>query len=990
MRSHIPKLWSRPHKIPLWLALMVPFVCLTGWTIGVVGYLSYRSGQHSVENLANQLLRQTSERVSDRLHSYLQLPQQTVAANHLAWEQGTLDTNNPEQLRQQLWQQMILNPSLPASGFWSDDGIALGYVRMASEEERSLAEKVSGQTIPLGTVFFNEIRPNQRRYYWIDSQGKPRKLVYQFKDDFRTVAWYRHAKTINQQSWTPVSFARVIPLLQTIVFSPIHDVSGKFQGVFTTNYFLSEISDFLNQLHLSPTGQVFIMERSGDLVATSIKAEALGVRKIDGKPVRLSALNSQDRGTREVSTQLIQQFGNFDHIKEPRQLSLMVAGQRQFVQITPYSEHYSLEWHIVTVIPESDFMKEIQANTYQTLLLCGLALMGSVGFGIWTSRWLARSLSRLTQATQIFTQKRLEQTLPDTRIAEVEILTEAFRSMMIDLQVADRLRLNYEQDLEQQVAEKTAALREAQRIARMGSWEFDVATGVSTWSVEQFRIFGFDLNVSLPNFDLNVSLPNYASFLDLIPLDDQPKLRTAVDEAIAHGIPYTIEHGIICPDGSIRHIISRGEAVFNEQGQVIKLVGTIIDISDRKQLELDLQLSESKLNDILNSASAAITRIQFTVDGKWDISYVSKGCETISGYSPAELIADQYLWYNCINPEDYANFQDQIYADIFAQNSGTYIYRFTHKDGSQRWISQTTHSRWDDKQNVYVVTFLTTDVSDHKRIELELVSSRDLREAIYNESTDATFLCNSVNRIVLDCNRRAVEMFEANHKDELINIYGNTLQKLQFTHEEMVEINEEMDTLGFWSREIEYITKKGNSFWGNLALKRINIGGQVMNLVRVTDVSDRHRIDQMKSEFISVVSHELRTPLTSIHGALNLLSEGLIEPQSERGQRTIAIAAEAADRLSRLVNDILDSERLESGKVTLQKQPCNVTDLSNTAIELMRVFANNVGVNLKVSTLAISVDADPDKIIQVLTNLLSNAIKFSPENSTVWLTSGFL
>jgi PAS domain S-box-containing protein len=144
------------------------------------------------------------------------------------------------------------------------------------------------------------------------------------------------------------------------------------------------------------------------------------------------------------------------------------------------------------------------------------------------------------------------------------------------------------------------------------------------------------------------------------------------------------------------------------------------NISDRKQLEINLQLSESKLYDILNSATAAITRLQIEVDGTWKISYVSKGVEAISGYSPAELIADQDLWINRIYPEDWQIVEKEVFANIFAQRSGTYIYRFQHKDGSQRWISQTNHSRWDENQNVYVVTIISTDISDRKQAEIEL------------------------------------------------------------------------------------------------------------------------------------------------------------------------------------------------------------------------------------------------------------------------------
>lgn len=152
------------------------------------------------------------------------------------------------------------------------------------------------------------------------------------------------------------------------------------------------------------------------------------------------------------------------------------------------------------------------------------------------------------------------------------------------------------------------------------------------------------------------------------------------------------------------------------------------------------------------------------------------------------------------------------------------------------------------------------------------------------------------------------------------------------------------------------------------------------------DITERRTVERMKDEFVSVVSHELRTPLTSIHGALGLLASGLLGTLSENGQRMLGIAVQNTDRLARLINDILDLERLESGKVTLAKQTCDAADLMVKAAEVMQTMAENAGIALSVSPQSVQLWADPDRMIQLLTNLLSNAIKFSPQGTTVWLT----
>ena len=126
----------------------------------------------------------------------------------------------------------------------------------------------------------------------------------------------------------------------------------------------------------------------------------------------------------------------------------------------------------------------------------------------------------------------------------------------------------------------------------------------------------------------------------------------------------------------------------------------------------------------------------------------------------------------------------------------------------------------------------------------QLQKQKDLFASIFNESADAIFLVNIETGLIAECNRRAVEMFEANSKDELLNIEGQTLQKEHFTPEELSSIWDEIDIKGFWSREIEYVTKKGKLFWGNIAVKQIYVAGQKMNIVRVTDISDRKQAEE--------------------------------------------------------------------------------------------------------------------------------------------------
>jgi PAS domain S-box-containing protein len=163
-------------------------------------------------------------------------------------------------------------------------------------------------------------------------------------------------------------------------------------------------------------------------------------------------------------------------------------------------------------------------------------------------------------------------------------------------------------------------------------------------------------------------------------------------------------------------------------------------------------------------------------------------------------------------------------------------------------------------------------------------------------------------------------------------------------------------------------------------------GSQLGAVVMFRDVTERRAIERLKSEFVSTVSHELRTPLTSIRGALGLLSSGMLGTIAEKGQRMLAIAVSNTDRLVRLINDILDLERIESGTVELQRGPVDANSVMVQALEGVQSMADEARVRLAIIPATGALWGDSDRIIQTLTNLLGNAIKFSPPETTVMLS----
>ncbi len=179
--------------------------------------------------------------------------------------------------------------------------------------------------------------------------------------------------------------------------------------------------------------------------------------------------------------------------------------------------------------------------------------------------------------------------------------------------------------------------------------------------------------------------------------------------------------------------------------------------------------------------------------------------------------------------------------------------------------------------------------------------------------------------------------------------------------------------------------RDGTEFPVEVVLNPIHTGERLLILGVIIDISERKRLERLKDEFVSTVSHELRTPLTSISGSLGLLMGGAAGKLPDSAARLLAIAQSNSQRLVRLINDILDIEKMESSQIVFHFKPVETRALVEQAIEGNRGFADGYGVRLRLDSAAASglVHADPDRLAQIVTNLLSNAIKFSPSDGEV-------
>jgi PAS domain S-box-containing protein len=184
------------------------------------------------------------------------------------------------------------------------------------------------------------------------------------------------------------------------------------------------------------------------------------------------------------------------------------------------------------------------------------------------------------------------------------------------------------------------------------------------------------------------------------------------------------------------------------------------------------------------------------------------------------------------------------------------------------------------------------------------------------------------------------------------------------------------------NQELEFRHKSGELRIVLVSIEPIDLGGVRCTLNMINDITERKRLE---NEFISLVSHELRTPMTSLLGALDLLKSGQLGDLSPKGKQILDIAVNNTERLVRLINDILDLERMKSGKITMHKIECNVAEIMTQAVETMQSMADKSRIKLQLEPVSAQLWADPDRLLQTLTNLLSNAIKFSEPEQIILL-----
>lgn len=432
-------------KLSLQTLLIVPFVLQIFAAVGLTGYLSFRNGQKAINDLANRLSSEVSDRIDQHLDTYLATPQQINQINADAASLGQLNLQNLPKLGHFFWKQMqVFN---------------VGYIFYSSVQGYYAG---SGYFLDPGKISIDELSANTKgktHSYETDKQGNRTQLGYVYDYEPRKDSVYKDASRAGKPIWSRITNWEGFPEILSIASGyPIYN-NNTLQGVLIVDVRLSQISDFLRKLAVSPSGKIFIVERDGLLVASSSQEQPFKI--IDKKAERINAVNSSDLLIRSTANYLQQTFGSFREIKKNHNLQFTQKGSRQFVHTAPWQDEFGLNWLVVVVVPESDFTEQINANTRTTVLLCAAALLLAVSLGIFTSRRILESIFSIVTASEAIAAGKLNQKVPDSNVKELGILAASFNCMAQQLRESFTALENNNEELEIRVKERTKELSEA-------------------------------------------------------------------------------------------------------------------------------------------------------------------------------------------------------------------------------------------------------------------------------------------------------------------------------------------------------------------------------------------------------------------------------------------------------------------------------------------------------------------------------------------------
>ncbi|ABK42759.1 multi-sensor hybrid histidine kinase [Magnetococcus marinus MC-1] len=550
------------------------------------------------------------------------------------------------------------------------------------------------------------------------------------------------------------------------------------------------------------------------------------------------------------------------------------------------------------------------------------------------------------------------------------------------------------QHAEDSLKESQKALLEAQNIAQVGNWTWTIETNTLSWTDEIYRIFGL-----IPQ----ETPPTYQAFLSAIHPEDRLFVQNAVNQALEQlNTPYQVEHRIIRPNGDLRTVVELGRVERDQQGTPFRMIGTVQDITARKQTEALLLSSEIRFRSLFDSMNegGALHAMVFNEHGNpidYRILEVNKAYTEILGITKEQA-------------------EGRLATEIYGQTSPPYLelYNRVVKTGqSLRFETEYSPmvrnfeiSVFSPGENQFATVF--TDITERKKTLQKLNGALDELEKKSNflqslvQNLPDLIWMKDPEGVFLTCNP-AFERFVGSQEQQ---IKGKT--DYDFVDQKLADFFRMNDLLAIEKGgpviNQEWVTFAADGHKALLETTKTPMfdkQGRIIGVLGVAhDITATKQAEQdlihakekaeaayqAKSEFLATMSHEIRTPMNVIIG----LSDILMETPIDHEQRDHLLRLQKANKtLLDLVDSILDLSRIEANQISLKQEPLNLALMVEETMSMMSIVADQKGLRLESQVTQATDDywslGDESRIRQILVNLIGNAVKFT-EKGSIWVT----
>jgi PAS domain S-box-containing protein len=703
-------------------SILLLLICAILFSTGLVSWVSFSGSRDAVGDLGLQLRKEVSHRISEHLLDFLRLPHEINRNNADSLQRGLLSAQDPDRLITRFAEQVDLFPSVSSIYF----GNVLGGLANSGRDP-DLDARYSIRT--------DDFKAGVFRKFSLDAQGKQDgEMATATGFDARTRPWYTKAMSTGGPVWSDVYVLFTGQDMALAASCPVFDAQGAPLGVVSVDVFLSHITGFLQRLRIGTSGKAFILERSGLLVAGS-GTEPLFVPARGQNPSRrLTGQESHDWMVRGAAQALASRFRSLELIADENHLDFTDQGRKILMTVSPLRDPLGIDWLIVVVVPEADFMARITGNARTSMALIAGVLAFSLLMGAMLARRIVTPISRLDEvASWLADGLGSERIQESSRFLEVQSLTRSFNKMAA--QLSETMRDMQRELSERQRAE--TALGESE--ARYRTLVELAVDGILLGSHEGMIIGANECMCHLLGLKREELIGRHITSLPFKPesLEREP-LRF---ESLAKGEIVQRERILIRSDGSELHVEMRSKMMPDGTYQSI-----FRDVTARRVAEAALRESEERLRTLSdNLPGGLVYQLEADLRGSGRrFTYISAGVESLHGLSPQEVMSDASLLYGQI-PEDDRKALAEREAEAFSRLSNFDAQMpFRLPSGELRWSYLASAPRILPDDRV-VWDGVEIDITEQKMVEAALLEAKETAEAASRVKTE--FLANMSHEI---------------------------------------------------------------------------------------------------------------------------------------------------------------------------------------------------------------------------------------------------